>query len=95
MNDVLNDKVKDALTQLRNMKNIFDEYTMTEESLMKNNKKPLADCLAEIAVALSVGKVFLTEGISHMMRSKISLQKQLIEIQVELVKRKTEQLQSV
>ena len=56
VNDVIIEDVEDALSQVRNMSNISDVYDATGESLMKNNKKPLRDCLAEMAGTLSVCK---------------------------------------
>ena len=96
-NDVINGEVEDALSEVRKMSNIPDVYDVTGDSLMKNNKKPLADCLAETTGTLSVCKEFLIEAISQLDELKsnqILLQKQLIETQQELVKSKTEQLQS-
>ena len=63
--------------QVRKMSNISDGYDVTGESPMKNNKKPLTYCLAEMAGTLSVCKEFLIEAISQLdalTSSKISLQ---------------------
>ena len=61
---------------------VYDVYDVTRESLMKNNKKPLTDRLAEMAGTLSVCKEFLIETISQLdhelKSSQILLYKQLI-----------------
>ena len=61
---------------------VNDVYDVTRESLMKNNKKPLTDRLAEMAGTLSVCKEFLIETISQLdhelKSSQILLYKQLI-----------------
>ena len=97
-NEIIGEEVEEIMTRAKNLANCPIEYDISGEMLMKNNKKPLADCLSEMTIILAMCREQLIGAISQLDESKsnqISLQKQLIEKQEEVIKCKTEQLNKV
>ena len=97
---IIDNDVKFAIGHAMELAKCSFEYDVTSEALNKpsNTKKELSQCLSSLVEALGHGQSLLASGLvkaEKLTDQHVSNQKQIIELQEELLKSKSEQLNSV
>ena len=92
-------EIKDALTDALKLSKCFDPWKVSADDLMKHGKKSeLAECVESMAAVLAMCRDMMKGALGDLddlKSQQISLQKQIIDQQSELLKCKDEQLDSV
>jgi hypothetical protein len=97
-NDVLDGELAESLEEVMKLVNVSIDTDVTAEALFKSNKTQLSECLSRMTYVVVLCKDLLKGAINatdEMKTEHISFQKQIIEQQNELLKRKSEELEAV
>ena len=95
---VINEEIGCALYEVKKLTKVDDEEDVTEEMLMKLNKKQLVDLVLEMTRALCVSNETLSGAtciVGELQTSQIKLQQEIIDQKDALIKLKDDQIQSV